>query len=222
MKLVSQHRSQHSLQHRSQRLAQAVVVACRVALVGVAGGAVIGSTGCESIRTVKVPSSSTVQVPGQGVLAGNPLAKEQMFPSDAISEALAKSISQEFDTAGYEKDAVDSLKLTELTMTVTEPNEGNTQVRGLGFLEKLSINVSAEGVDPVLVAESGADDFDGDPGPVSYEMPLTDAELVEAFQAGDALLMDADIQPGDPPQFETEVKFDTELTIIVNVVGAVF
>lgn len=179
------------------------------------------ATGCESIRTVKVPSSSTVKVPGQGVLAGNPLAEEQMFPSDAISDALASSISQEFDTAGYDKDAVDSLKLTELKITVVEPNEGNTQVRGLGFLEKLSITVAGDGVAPVLVAESEDNDFDGDPGPIVYEMPLTDAELVEAFQAGDALQMDADVVPGDPPQFETEVQFDTELTIVVNVIGAI-
>lgn len=181
----------------------------------------LAGLGCDDLRTVKVPSSTEVDVPGQGILAGNPLVAEQVFPSDVISEALAQAITQEFDTSGYDKDAVDSLKLTKLELTVTEPNEGNRQLRGLGFLKKLTISVGAEGVDPVVVAESDDGAFDGSPGPVSYDMPLTDEELKEAFQAGDQMDMTSDLEPGPPAQFETTVRFDTELTIVVNVLGAV-
>lgn len=188
--------------------------------VAAAFGALAGS-GCDDLRTVTIPSSTEVDVPGQGILAGNPLVPEQVFPSDVISEALAQAISQEFDTSGYDKDAVDSLKLSKLSMTVTEPNEGNRQVRGLGFINKLTISVAGDGVDPVVVAESDDGVFDSSPGPVEYDMPLTGAELKEAFQAGDQMDMTADLEPGPPAQFETTVRFDTELTVVVNVFGAV-
>jgi hypothetical protein len=51
-------------------------------------------------------------------------------------------------------------------------------------------------------------------------MPVTNNELVGVFKAADQMDMDADLQPSDPPQFTTTVKFETELTIKINVVGA--
>ena len=179
-----------------------------------------GLLACEQLTTLVVPAESEIEVPGADLLGGNPLVPDQVFPGGLLSEALAQSISQSIDTAGANKEAVDSLKLTKLTLTVTEPEEGNRQVRGLGFIETLTINVSAEGVDPVLAAESEAGAFDGSPGPVEYDMPTTDAELVGVFKAGDALDMSADLEPSDPPTFATKVKFATEVTIEVNVVGA--
>jgi hypothetical protein len=179
-----------------------------------------GLLACEQLTTLVVPAESEIEVPGANLLGGNPLVPDQVFPAGLLSEALAQSISQSIDTAGANKDAVDSLKLTKLTLTVTEPDEGNRQVRGLGFIEQLTINVSAEGVEPVVAAASEAGAFDGEPGPVDYDMPTSDAELVEIFKAGDALDMTADLEPSDPPTFATTVKFQTEVTIQVNVVGA--
>lgn len=193
---------------------------CRRPSVVVVVAVVVGLTGCESLRTVTVPAESEVEVPGAGILGNNPLAPDDVFPP-GLSEALAESIAQSFDTAGYDKDAVDSLKLTKLKMTVTEPNEGNNQVRGLGFLESLTISIGAEGVDAVVVAESEAGAFDGQPGPIEYDMPLTDAELQPVFVAADQMEMSADLVPSDPPNFATTVLFETELTIIVNVFGAI-
>ena len=175
---------------------------------------------CEQLTTLVVPAESEIEVPGANLLGGNPLVPDQVFPGGLLSEALAQSISQSIDTAGANKEAVDSLKLTKLTLTVTEPEEGNRQVRGLGFIEQLTINVAADGVEPIVAAESADGAFDGSPGPVEYDMPTTDAELVEVFQAGDALDMSADLEPSDPPTFATTVKFATEVTIQVNVVGA--
>jgi hypothetical protein len=192
----------------------------RVVLLFVAVAAALGS-GCESIRTIKInPDPQTVKVPGTVALAGNPLAPKDVFPSDALSEALAQSLSQSIETGGYDKDAVDKITLTKMELTVTEPNEGNRQLRGLGFMEQLTISASAEDVDPIVVAASDDGAFDGDPGPVSYEMPLTEDDMNPAFQAGDALELVADLEPSEPPDFETEVQFDTELTIVVNVFGA--
>jgi hypothetical protein len=176
--------------------------------------------GCSELTTVVVPAESEIEVPGAGILAGNPLVDSDVFPAGALSDALAQSIAQTFDTAGYNKDAVDSLTLSKLSMTVIDPNEGDRQLRGLGFIEALSIAVSAEGTDAVVAAESAAGAFDGAPGPVAYDMPVTNNELVGVFKAADQMNMDADLQPSDPPQFTTTVKFETELTIKVNVVGA--
>lgn len=175
-------------------------------------------TGCNA-TTIKVPADSEITVPGSSLLGGNPLVANQVFPSSALSEALAQSIAQSFDTSGYDKDAVDSIKLTALSMTVTEPDENGRTVRGLGFIERLTISVGADGVDPVVVAESAAGAFDGNPGPATYDMPLTDAELNPAFQAGDSLDMTAELAPAEPPNFDTVVKFSTELTIQINVGG---
>jgi hypothetical protein len=183
-------------------------------------GACAGPLGCEQLTTVVVPAESEIEVPGANILGGNPLVPDDVFPAGVLSEALAQSISQSIDTAGADKDAVDSLVLTKLTLTVLEPNEGNRQVRGLGFIEALSILVSAEGVSPVVAAASAPGAFDGSPGPVSYEMPTTDAELVEIFRAGDALDMSAELEPSEPPNFGTRVKFETEVTLQINVVGA--
>lgn len=182
--------------------------------------ATIGLLACEQLTTLVVPAESEIEVPGVNLLGGNPLVPDQVFPAGLLSEALAQSISQSIDTAGANKDAVDSLKLSKLTLTVTEPDEGNRQVRGLGFIETLTINVGAEGVEPVVAAASEGGAFDGEPGPVQYDMPTTDAELVEIFKAGDAMEMTADLEPSDPPTFATTVKFQTEVTIQVNVVGA--
>jgi hypothetical protein len=187
-------------------------------LLGVVVAAVSVGAGCGA-TTIKVPAESEITVPGDNILGGNPLVANDVFPSSALSEALAQSIAQSFDTSGYDKDAVDSIKLSAMSMTVTEPEENGRAVRGLGFIDRLTISVAADGVEPVVVAESAAGVFDGNPGPATYDMPLTDAELNPAFQAGDSLDMTAELAPSEPPNFETVVKFTTELTIQINVGG---
>ncbi len=186
-------------------------------VVVVAGSACIP----EGLRTIEIPTESEVEVPGTGVGLTNPLAPDDVFPSDAISEALAQSMSQSFATNEIDKDAVDSLKLTTLKATVTEPNEGNTQVRDLGFLKKATFFVGGpEGADEEKVAESKDGDFDTDPAPTAYDFPLTGNELVRVFKDSDALTMRADIEPDERPQFATTVRFDVVLTVVVNPVGA--
>lgn len=188
-----------------------------LALAALVTSAALG-LGC-GLTTVTVPAESVITVPGQGVLGGNPLVANDVFPSDALSEALAQSIEQSFNTEGYQKDAVNSLKLTKLKLIVLDPEENGRQLRGLGFLEKLTVSVGADGADTVVAAESEAAAFDGSPGPVVYDMPTTGVELQPIFAAGNSLDMTADVEPSDPPQFETDVRFETELTIDINVFG---
>lgn len=183
--------------------------------------AALATTGiaCENATQFKVPAETVVDVPGRDIVGGNPLAADEVFPPGALSEALASALQQSIDTSGYDKDAIGSLKLTAMSLTVKDPEENGRALRGLGFLRKLTLAASAEGVDDVVVAESAAGAFDGTPGPASYDMPLTDAELVPVFRAGDRLDIGADVELGERPNFATEVTFTTELTVDIDVGG---
>lgn len=169
--------------------------------------------GCPPIET-KIPSSTTFEVPGEGILGGSPLAPDQAFPADLVGEALAQAVQASFDTSGYDKGAVKSLKLTSLTLTVTEPSQGNVQVRDLGFMSSLAVSLGAPEAEPILVAESAPGAFDSDP--VEYDVPLTDAELAEAFKGSNALEMSADVEPDEVPTFATEVRIDSEMTVQIG------
>lgn len=168
--------------------------------------------GCPPIET-KIPSSTSFDVPGSGVLDPNPLAPELAFPADLVAEALAQSISQSLDTSGYDKGAVKSLKLTKLSLTVEDPNQGTVQIRGLGFLQSLVIYLGAPEGEPIEVAASGDGAFDDNP--VSYDMPLSGAELAAAFKASDSLEMSADVA-ATQPQFATTVDVESEITVQIG------
>lgn len=173
----------------------------------------------DELRTLEIPTSQEVDVPGRTIGVSNPLTPDDVFPSSAISDALSQAMQQSFATEEIDKDAVDSLRLTLLKATVTEPEENGNIVRTLGFLVSAAFFVGTEGVDPVLVAESEDGAFD-DPPPVEYEFPLTDAELVDVLKAGDTIDMTAEVATEDPPQFATTIRFDVNLTVLVNPIGA--
>ena len=179
------------------------------------------STACEQLTTFTVPADSEIEVPGTPVVGNNPLLPDQVFPGELLSQALSDALQQSFDTQGYDKDAVDSLQLTTLTMTVKDAEQNGRQVRGLGFLQSLAVSIGADGFDAVVAAQSEDGAFDGTPGPATYDVPCTNAELKELFAGSDALEMTADVEPGNPPNFNTTVTFHTELTVKVNVVGLV-
>jgi hypothetical protein len=107
-----------------------------------------------------------------------------------------------------------------MALEVQDAVQNDRAVRGLGFLESLAVAVGAEGFDPVLAAQSDAGAFDGTPGPATYAVPPTDAELAEVFRGSDALELTPDVVPSDPPNFNTTVVVKTELTVVVNVIGA--
>lgn len=179
----------------------------------VAALAALGS-GCGPIET-KIPSSTVVEVPGSGILTPNPLLPEEVFPADLIGQALAQSIQQSFDTSGYDKERVSSLKLSKLTLTVTNPEEqGGRQLKDLSFLQKLTVFLGAPG-EPLKVAESEDGAFAA--GTLSYDMPMTGAELADAFKSAESLEMSAEVQAGNQPQFQTDVGIDSELTVQISI-----
>jgi hypothetical protein len=192
----------------------------RMVVVVAASAAVASAAACEQLTTFTVPADSEIEVPGTPVVGNNPLLPDQVFPGALLSQALSEALRRSFDTQGYDKDAVDSLQLTKLTMTVTDPEQNGRAVRGLGFLQRLAVSVGADGFEPVTAAQSEDGAFDGTPGPADYDVPCTNAELKEMFAGSDALDMTADVEPGTPPNFNTTVTFHTELTVKVNVVGA--
>lgn len=169
--------------------------------------------GCPPIET-KIPSSETFTVPGSGIVGENPLAPELAFPADVVGEALAQAVQQSFDTSGYDKGAVKSLKLSAMSLTVVEPNQGAAQVRDLGFLRSLAVSLGDGESDPILVAQSAEGAFDSDP--IEYDVPLTGAELADTFKRSNALEMTADVVPDSQPQFATEVRVDAEMTVQIG------
>jgi hypothetical protein len=181
-----------------------------VLLVGLLGD--VSGCNCGEV-SLDIPSDTTVTVPGTGIgLPGNPLVKDDVFPTADIGDLLAQKVSNSLDTSGYKKEAVKSLKLTAMSMAAKTPDDGSPD-RGLGFFQSLTMFV---GDDKVKVAFSKDGAFDGDPGPKSYDMELTDTDFNDQFQAADALKVDADVDVDDPPTFDTDVKFEFQITAIVN------
>jgi hypothetical protein len=172
----------------------------------------------EDARTLTIPADSEVTVPGSIDVGNNPLVDNEIFPSD-FGGLLSNQLEQSFSTENVQKEAVASMKLTKLTVTVTNPEEGGRQVRDLSFIDSLDFYLSAGELDPRLVAESADGAFADDP--ISYDFELTDAELADLLDAGDAMTMTADLVPGDRPNFATDLLFEAELTVIVDAAGAV-
>ena len=185
-------------------------------MVAVAVAVSLVSVGAACTPPFTIPSSTEISVPGEGILGGNPLVPDQVFPSEVINDALVDSINQSFDTQGYDKGSVKSLTLTKLSLTVTNPEEGGgRQLKDLSFLEKLTLFIAASGGGtPINVAESDETAFADQQ--IAYDMPTSGAELAEAFKASDALDMTADVDPGETPRFETDVRIDTELTVVLG------
>jgi hypothetical protein len=131
---------------------------------------------------------------------------------------LSQSIQQEFSTEDIQKEAVASMKVTTMTVTVRDPEENGQQVRDLGFLDSMEFFLGAGDVGPLSVAFSAEGAFDSDP--VSYTFELTEEELVDVLNAADTMEMTADIVPEGRPNFETTLDFHVETTVVVDAQGA--
>ncbi len=192
--------------------ASAAVV--RIAFVSIVVVALGQGCACGQVP-LEIPSDTTVMVPGRGINIGRPLDPTEVFPVDVIGPLLSEQISQSLDTSGYKKQAVTSMKLTLMKLTVKDPEDNGRAIRGLAFLSSLIMFV---GEDDTKTKAAFSDDgvFDGNPGPATYTMQLTDAELNPALQAKDTLAVNADVTPGTQPNFDTEVKFDFVMSLTID------
>ena len=161
---------------------------------------------------IEIPSETTVTIPGTGIDVGNnPLVPDDVFPTDVIEDLLASELSESLDTSGYDKGAVVSLKLTSMRLSALWEDNGGPE-EGLECFESLTMFVGAAEDDNVKVAFSEEGAFDGDPGPATYDMKLTDEELNDYFQKSDALVVTADVTPGERPLTDLDVKLEFEIT----------
>jgi hypothetical protein len=198
-----------------------VVVSARVLALAALVFTVVTTGACDSLRTVDVPVSNSIDVPGRAQVGQNPLAPSQVFSADDVSAALKAALNQTFSTQGTNKAAVDSMKVTKFTVTAKDAVQSGHNVRGLGMFKSLTLSVANDNTTPVVVATSPAGAFDGTPGPDHVDLTLTGAELATVLKAGDNLKFSADLQTGDPPNFGTTVTFDTTVTVVINPIGAV-
>ncbi|MCP4500940.1 MAG: hypothetical protein GY822_13355 [Deltaproteobacteria bacterium] len=177
-------------------------------------------SGClpEEIRTFTVETDSDpVTVPAQPIVGQNPLAPEQVFPAD-FGSLLGDSLDQEFSTEGVQANAVESLKLTSMSVEVLEPTTPQGRIiRDLSFIESLTLSIGGDGVETKEVAFSEEGVFVSEL--IAYDFEMTGAELEEALAAG-TLVMSAELNTADYPNFETNLVFHTELTVVVDPVGA--
>jgi len=182
--------------------------------------AVTSSLACipEEVRTFTVETESDpVTVPAMPIVGQNPLAPDQIFPAD-FGSLMGDSLNQEFSTEGVESAAVSSLKLTSMRVEVLDPTTPNgTVVRDLSFVDSLTFAIGGDGVAAEQVAYS-ADDAFGDEV-IEYDFEMTGQELKPALDTG-ALVMEAELSTNDYPNFETDIVFHTELTVVVDPLGA--
>jgi len=197
----------------------------RTHLLGSVLVALVTVTGCdlndiipEDARTIEIPADSSVTVPGSFTVGQSPLAPEEVLPVD-MGSILSQQLAQEFSTQDIQKEAVASLQVTSMTVSVRDAVENGTQVRDLGFLESAEFFLAAGELDPISVAFSADGVFDTDP--VDYTFELTAAELVDVLNAGDSMAMTADIVPDGRPNFGTTLDFQVVMTVIVDAQGAV-
>ncbi len=186
--------------------------------------AAVVSSGCipADIRTVEVPvESEPLQVPGDQPAGDNPYAPDMVFPID-FGELLGQKLNEQISVEGVDKDAVESLKMTALSVEVTNPEENGRIIRDLTFLESMAFAVKAgEGGDPTPVASSADGVFDEDER-IQYDFEMTNAELVGVLASEEGIDMDVDLETDERPSSiqAPTIIFRAVMTVIIDPVGA--
>ena len=192
------------------------------AIVVVAGAAT--ASGCipADIRTVEIPvESEPLAVPGDQPAGENPYAPDMVFPVD-FGELLGAKLNEQISVEGVDKDAVESLKMTSLSVEVTNPEENGRIIRDLTFLESMAfgIRAGADG-DPIAVASSEAGVFDEDER-IAYDFEMTNTELVGVLASDEGLEMYVDLETDERPSSiqAPTIVFKAVLTVVIDPVGA--
>ena len=166
----------------------------------------------EGLRTFTVTIDETVTVPGTSPLVNTALQAADVIPQD-LPGLLSQSLNQELNTQNVPADAIESLQITLITLSVTEPEENGNQVRDLSFFDSLNFSI-ADDNSSETIAESEADVFQD--GVITYTFPQLNTELISFFQTNETLEMQTDVTVTDHPNFETEILFHFEITIIAK------
>ncbi len=152
-----------------------------------------------------------VQEEAQADIPGNPLGGviDAVIPFGSFSE-MNLSESQELKNQGVEPSDIDSVRITSLTLTLTEPPGGD-----FTFLDSLEFFVEAEGEPRRRIAD--ANSFVA--GDNTLSMHIEDVDL-KPYAVKDSMSITT-AASGSSPTEDTHIEAIIELEVDVDVSGAV-
>lgn len=160
---------------------------------------VAGLAGCGLLR-IEVEQDASTTVEGVGVL-GSLLGEVDLGGLDDFELTVEESLADQ----GVEPGDLKSVTLTTFSL------HGDPD---LGFLRGLDVYVSADGVEPLLVATIG----DVPDGTTDVDLELPEAELAPAIEAsGLAFRVDA---AGEPPADDTTITAHLVAEVVATPQGA--
>ena len=171
----------------------------------VLAGGLLVAISCRSLDTFDVHESSSAVVTGGTAL-------EQLVGDAGFGGFVGFDISQNetIKNRGVERHEIDSVRLRSLRLTVTDPPSG----QDLSFLDEVRFYVSAEGLEPRLIADGGP--FAA--GTTTTLLNIKDVELAP-YVAAPQMDITAEVS-GNRPQQDTTVQADVAMMVDVNVDGA--
>jgi hypothetical protein len=167
-------------------------------------GALLALLCCGGMDTFDVAEEASATIEGASLF-------EQLAGDMGFGSFLNMDISQsqELKNQGVEKNQIDSVKLTTLTLTIADPPSG----QDFSFLQELSFFVEAEGLPRKLIASRTS--FPS--GETSVAMTIEDVELAP-YATAPSMNISAEVN-GRRPSHQTTIKADMSLKVDVNVSG---
>jgi len=179
--------------------------ATRFLLPLLSGAFLVSLATCGKIDRFKITESSTTSVQGASIL-------ENFVGDIGFGGFLNMDISQnaELKNQGVKKSQIDSVFLSSLTLTITDPPQG----QDFGFIDSLKFFVESEGLDRKLIASGGP--FDA--GLTTIGLNVENVDLAD-YAAAPAMKITTEVN-GRRPAKTTSIKGDIVLDVDVNVSGA--
>lgn len=167
--------------------------------------ALVALATCGGLDEFSITESAQTTIQGSalgGVLGNFAFAG---FSSLDISE------NQTLENQGVKRNQIDSVKVREITMTITDTSRG----QNFDFLDSIEFYVEAEGLDRKLLA-SGSNFASG---LTTIGLDVRDVELA-AYVSKEAMSITTDTT-GNPPAEDTTIEAEMTLDVNVNVSGAI-
>lgn len=170
----------------------------------VATAAVLTLLCCGGIDNFDLEEESSTTIPGASLF-------EQFVGDLGFGSFLSMDLSQseELKNQGVEKEQIDSVRITALSLTITEPASG----QDFTFLDELEFYVEAEGQERRLVARGGP--FPA--GQSRVELALEEVDLAP-YAAAASMSVTSEVS-GRRPRQQTVVKAQLALSVDVDLSG---
>ncbi|MBI3179112.1 MAG: hypothetical protein HYZ27_05585 [Deltaproteobacteria bacterium] len=165
----------------------------------------LAALSCGDVDNFDIVESSSTQIPGCTVAC-------QVLSTLPFADFGAMDLTQneELENQGVSKDQIDSVKVTDLVLTVTDPPG-----QDLTFIETIEFRVSAAGLSEKVIAQGGP--FPA--GLTQVHLNVLDVEL-KPYASAESMTITTETGPGSemPPQ-STTVEATITLSVDVNVSG---